>query len=182
MPFILITNEFLVKAVKESISRVIYELETRTYKYMFKRNEEDEEALILIKKIVDDARSKFLLMRSETTKDEADLIRFKAANEPTTITNHIKKEFLNFLRFYHNQDDINDIPLIERTFLGRLISVSSILPTMNFPTYYTRRGSATFIARHDHILGQDNFKTKYLLKSLDIIVFQDMLDYVVRSL
>jgi hypothetical protein len=180
MPFILITNEFLVKAVKESISRVIYELETRNYKYMFKRNEEDEEAFILIKKIIDDARSKFL-MRMETTKDEADLIRFKAANEPTSITTHIKKEFLNFLKFYQNQDDVNDIPLIERTFLGRLISVSSMLPTMNFPSCYNRRASATFISRHDHILGQDNFKTKYLLKSLDIIVFQDMLDYVVRS-
>ena len=147
---------------------------------MFKRNEEDEEALILIKSIIDDAKGK-IPARNDSFKDEADLIRFKAATEPISISNHIKKEFYNFIKNYQNQDDVNDIPLLERTFLGKLISVSSILPTLNFPSSKSsRRASTNFIAKNDHILGQDNFRTKYLLKSLDIIVFQDILDYLVK--
>lgn len=178
MPFILITNEFLVKAVKESLSRVIFELEARNYKYNFKRCEDDEVSLGLIKRIIEDAKSKIPL-RSDTFKDEADLIRFKAANEPTSISHHVKKEFLNFLKVYQNQDDNNDLQLIEKTFLGKLISVSSLLPQLNFPSSYTRRASTNFTTKHDQLLCQDNFKTKYLFKTLDIIVFQDMLDHVV---
>src|SRR4051812_47306068 len=107
MPFILITNEFLEKSVKESLSRVVFELEARNYKYMFKRNEEDEEALFLVKKVIDDAKSK-IPYRNEGKEENSDLIRFKAVTEPLTITFHIKKDFANFLKIY--QDDINDMP------------------------------------------------------------------------
>lgn len=174
--FILITNDLLVKEVKESLSRVIFELESRNFKYNFKKNFEDDEAFVLIEDIIKYAKGNIPL-RTETFKDEEHLMRFKATNDPISISNHIKKELENFSKTCKKDELIQSI---ERNFLTKLISDSHVLHQLNLPACYnTRRASTCFITKNDQLLCQENFKNKYLFKTLDIIIFQEMIDLVV---
>ena len=174
MPFIIISTDLIKKTTKERLSRVIYELEAKGIKYLFQKNEEDEEAFQFLQSTIDYGKENAKYDEVVNSSLEAQLVRLKATLEGTNISTMVKKEFTKFIKSYNN--NIDDIKFLERTFLGKLISLSSILHTLNLPSNRYKRVSFNFSLLSDNIIFQENFKLKYLFKALNIVVKEEILD------
>lgn len=177
MPFVILTTDLIRQATKERLSRVIYELECKDINYYFQRNFEDEEAYQQLESIINFGKesNKYNEVISNNTL-EAQLVRLKASLEGINAMNIVKKEFVKFIQYYNNNQE--DIRFLERTFLGKLISLSSILQTITLPSSKNRRFSVNFSLLTDNILSQENFKLKYLFKALDIVVKEEVLEEI----
>jgi hypothetical protein len=176
MPLIIITPDLLKKATKSRLSRVIYELACKNINYFFLKNEEDEAAFFHLNEIIklsQESRLNDGIIKINKTP-EVQITRLKAILEETNVMNIVKKEFSKFIKYYsHNHDDLK---ILEKAFLGKLISLSNILPSITLPCQKNRRISVNFSTLTDNILSQENFKLKYLFKALDIIIREDVLE------
>lgn len=177
MPFIILTSDLIKGVTKERLSRVIYELYKKEIDYFFQRNFEDEEAFQLLEGVLNFGRenSKYNDEQINSNDLESKLVRLRASLEGINASTIVKKEFAKVVKYYNNQEDIR---FLERTFLGKLISLSSIIQTLSLPASSSRRFSVNFSLLNDNVLSQENFKIKYLFKALDIVVKEEVLDEI----
>jgi phosphoinositide-3-kinase regulatory subunit 4 len=179
MPFLIISTELIKKATKSQLSRVIYELECKSIQYHFKRNEQDEEAFQILQKILEYGKEsmKYNSQSEDSTQSPVKLLegkisRIKAILEGISISYMLKKEFNKFTKQYTS----DDIKFLERTFLGKLVSLSSIMHTYSLPSSRNRRISLDLNQFTDNIVAQENFKLKYLFKALDIVIKEELME------
>lgn len=196
MPCVIITKDLIKKCTKERLSRVIYQLECRNIKYFFPRNEEDEVAFQFLQDIIEsckDSNYNYNQMIGDMNSSpsnnnvnnlpsllEAQLVRIRASLEGISVSNIIKKEFTKFIK--HIDKNLDDIKFLERTFIGKLISLSNILHILRLPSSRTRKCSIDYNPMSDNILNQDNFKIKYIFKALNIVVKEDILDQIDKDM
>ncbi len=188
IPFLTINNELLKNNVKDKLSRIIYELNIKGIKYILQPNLEDKEAYSLLELIIN--IGKMGLQNGKNNENEKlqfdkQMNKLKNNNnlffEGISVANIIKKEFLKSIKVLNNFEDIK---FYETIFLGKIISTSSIIDSLHMPQMKNRKNSYGINCNYngmsienyqkDGIIFQDNFRVKFLFKSLDISVKDDI--------
>lgn len=187
IPFLVISSDLMKNSIKERLSRVIYELCIKQIRYILQPNIEDKEAIFLLGHFI--SMGKAAEKGSEAEKLQLEKQMYKLRNvlaEGISVAAIVKKEFSKSIR-YANMNGSEDIKFFEMTFLGKIVSMSSIIDTLQMPQTRNRRnsGNINYILceknlnfdqyQRDGIIYQDNFKVKYLLKSLDIVIKDESL-------
>jgi len=181
IPFLTITNDLLKNNIKERLSRIIYEMNVREIKFILQPNLEDKEAYSLLEIIINLGKTGQNIKNNENERSqfEKQVNKINNSIESVNVANIVRKEFLKSIKNLNNNDDIK---FYEPIFLGKLISSSSIIDTLQMPHTRNRRLSGNFNHinndrnvnleqyHKDGIIFQDYFRVKYLLKSLDISV------------
>ena len=185
IPFLTINIDLLRNNIKERLSRVIYEMNVKGIKYILQPNHEDKEAFGLIEGIINLGKSAFInnvkSNENERMQFERQIIRLRGSLEGFNVANVVRKEFMKSIKAINNFDDIK---FYETIFLGKIISSSSIIDTLQMPVNRNRRNCGQNVMlgindnknfsleqyQKDGIIFQDNFKVKFLLKSLEISV------------
>ena len=197
MPCVIITKDLIKNCTKERLSRVIYQLEFKGIKYFFPRNEEDEVAFQFLQDIIESGKENNsynqieynnINVNSNSSNNvnsspsflEAQLVRLRASLEGTSVSTIVKKEFTKFIKRIDKNSD--DIKFLERTFIGKLTSLSNILPTLRLPNSRTRKCSIDYNPASDNIVNQDNFKLKFLFKAMNIVVKEEILDEIDKDM
>lgn len=186
IPFLTITNDLLKNNIKDRLSRVIYEMNVKGIKYILQPNLEDKEAFALIEGIINLGKSSLNNVKSnenERTQFEKQILRLRGSLEGVNVANIVRKEFFKSIKNLNNYDDIK---FYETIFLGKIISSSSIIDSLQIPINRNRRNSGQHMLhaindknfnleqyQKEGIIFQDNFRVKFLLKLLDISVKDD---------
>jgi serine/threonine protein kinase len=171
MPFIILNRELITNVTRDRLSRVIYELEKREIKYFFQRTNEDEVAFSLL-----DNTIKIGVVLSKYNEEQADplenqLVRMRMSLDGLLAINKVKKEFNKFLKKYSQEDS----KFLETTFLGKLISFSTISQVNNVPKRIS--GNVSNLSNDNHSI-TENFKLKFIFKTLDIAVKPEVLEEI----
>lgn len=180
MPFLIIKNECLKSSIKERLSRVIYEMNVSDVKYSFSLNFEDSEAHHLLSGfLLPGMKDKNKNFESERNILERQAIKIKNILEGKSVGNFIRKEFLKAIKNLKEED----YKSFEYIYVGKLISLSSIIESFyQSPTYKRRRSVTAIMSNNNNNLNngkisdaeamiyQDNFRVKFFLKSLNLAI------------
>jgi hypothetical protein len=163
MPFVILTPVLLRQVLKERLSRVIYQLETKEIEHFFLKNSEDEMAFQLLENLIVSGRenSKYNDEGNNNDSLEAQMVRLRVSMEGVTISSVLRKEYSKFIKNYN----LEDIRFLERTFVGKLTSLSN----------YNRGGSGY---SNNKIVSKEYLQLKYLFNALDIVIKDDILEEI----
>lgn len=176
-----ITLQLFQESIKTSMSRIAYECLKLKAQYNFlSLSDADVEAYDLLIGFI--ASNNDIFYQSEKNNyNKADFGRapIKLNIEPCYLASKVKKEFYSFLQKYPPDDMI----FIERTFLGKIISASKVLSSLQLPRRLTLLGESSICSKHVssfyqsivELMTHENFKLKYLFKGLEVVLSEDIL-------
>jgi phosphoinositide-3-kinase regulatory subunit 4 len=192
VPFLIIKNENdngdLRNSIKEKLSRVIYEMNISDVKYSFQLNFEDAEAHQLLRNFITTGMKGQIHKNYEYEKNILDKQMQKMKNmnilEGKNVGNLIRKEFIKAIKNLKEED----FKSFEYIYIGKLISLSSLIDTYyQSPSQKRRKSSIGVFYNYNNssngnnnsnikisdaeaMIYQDNFKVKFLVKSLNLAI------------
>lgn len=162
-PFPFINEKIVRTSLKSHVPRILFEMAKHRIDYSFPVEPRDQDSLDMIREI-------FQYSQLEKPPHTGSLIdRVKVQIEPESLASVIREEFYSYLERYHN----DDMMFIEKTFLGKLISASKIINSLQFSDPMK---STEFPQDNDNLVSLDYFRLKYLIKVLDIILSEEILE------